>query len=562
MLYLGTRRALTTLTASALLGGLAVHVHAAGKIVPVQLSGAFVFADKDGMKLHTMQPVSGVYIFHDQQSPGTVTKQAAEKPPKGGDAGKVGVKEGTKLKPIRWNQGSEVGWAEESKAQDVIGVDIYALGASNPLGLPAGSLVPSSGGGLGGVRVATRGSFVTITKDDMLGGADKPVNNTSGGSSSSPPGSSPLGQQGQGQDPLSKLLQGLGQGLGQGGQGSQGGQAQQGQATGYTPPNSEALVPRTGTSTTGVVPPSNGVVYDTNGQAVGGDAVASKKSQLSTDDIQGGNARGDASSALPPGQEPAPAQAEEQPAPAAGTSGLGGDMRKREGEEAKPEEGGAKDEGGEGGDDEAGPAKTKRKLATLRGRLMIVRRLAEEGGQASQDETGWGQEWSGEAAPAKAAPRRESSAERLARVEAVIAEWRLQESRHLAGETPPAGRAGPIDPDRFDLWLVENDTWREGQLPSRYRITIPDDAEPLELSHGSWVVLQGRPDSLSPTVAEAATGLPGATQGFRLVRVILSAPQPPAFNAGAGMGAPIAAPQLPSELEGMTPELQAELLGQ
>lgn len=456
-------------------------------LVPLRLNGAFVFRDPSGMTLCSYIPATGVYLLNDRVGAGMISPAAAIPPEQGGvgAAGQLHIPAGTQLVPIRWNQGLETGYAVASSVSPTT-ADIYALGAGNPLGLPQGSLVPSSGGAPGAVQVATRGSYVVVTQKHVLGGANKPVDNI-------------LARAGQAV--LDRLLaEGLNALLNRdSGSGSQSG------SQGNLQPATSPLP--TGTETAAL--PSQPSAVEPTGEvapaAPGEGPLPPGSSITGTGTLRATGAASDLPTATAGARIAGGSNA---PSGSRMSAGGGGSESRRKSREEEAKEKPKKPEKGKK------PEKTK--ASVLRGRLLLLARD-----------------------PDPTAPPADLGAE-LIRVEGAIAGWRKaeQESPGQLQGTQPA----PVDLTDFDLWVVADDTWREGQLPSRHRVALGDDfSGSLELANGGWVVLRGRLLPPSPEEAAAIQGLTGDLRAFELSKVLVTSARPPAFKTKPS--APAAEPE-------------------
>lgn len=460
-------------------------------LVPLRLNGAFVFRDPSGMAVCSYIPATGVYLLNDRVGAGMISPAAAIPPEEGGvgAAGQLHIPAGTQLVPIRWNQGLETGYAVATSVSPTT-ADIYALGAGNPLGLPQGSLVPSSGGAPGAVQVATRGSYVIVTQKHVLGGANKPVDNI-------------LARAGQAV--LDRLLaEGLNALLNRDSKsGSQSG------SQGNLQPATSAPLP-TGTETAAL--PSQPTPAEPAGEvapAAGEGPLPPGSSITGTGTLRATGAASDLPTATAgariAGGSNGPSDSRMS---AGGGGGSGSDGRRKERREEEGKEKPKKPEKGKK------PEKTK--ASVLRGRLLLLARD-----------------------PDPSAPPADLGAE-LIRVEGAIAAWRKAEQERPG--QPQGTQPAAVDLTDFDVWVVADDTWREGQLPSRHRVALGDDfSGSLELANGGWVVLRGRLLPPSPEEAAAIQGLTGDLRAFELSKVLVTSAKPPAFKTRPG--APAAEPE-------------------
>ncbi len=178
----------------------------------------------------------------------------------------------------------------------------------------------------------------------------------------------------------------------------------------------------------------------------------------------------------------------------------------------------------------------------------------------------WGDDWGGGAKPARPAPgappaspeakpagtsgdKTAKLVDELIRVETVIAEWRkLEKDRKddpngvregragfegtkpgerdpLAGVRTPEGK---IDVSKVEIWVVERDSWKEGEEPKRYRVKLSADAlDEFDPIHGGYVVVRGVVAKLELD-RKVVDEIGGSVEELEIVQVVLSSDTPPA----------------------------------
>jgi hypothetical protein len=222
----------------------------------------------------------------------------------------------------------------------------------------------------------------------------------------------------------------------------------------------------------------------------------------------------------------------------------------------------------------------------------------------SEDDWGedWGDDWGSEpsttatqpvpaaggtpAAPAPGAPARMGAAsdttklvDQLIRVETVIAEWRKKAKEEAEGKNDPygfedakgyasgqptatsadplaelRGPDGKLDLARCEIWVIERDSWQEGQEPKRYQITVADDAiDQFDPIHGGYVVVRGIVGEV-PVETRVLQEIRGDVKKLEVVQVVLSQEEPP---EGGVVGSGDALPPLDEDEEGAVPAVPA-----
>lgn len=158
----------------------------------------------------------------------------------------------------------------------------------------------------------------------------------------------------------------------------------------------------------------------------------------------------------------------------------------------------------------------------------------------------------GQPGATRARPGKETEiVDQLIRVETVIAEWRKQAKEEANGARDPyafhdgAGMQGAdgktedplaeyrlpdgkLDLTRVDIWIVERDSWKEGQEPRRFMVTVDEAAiDTINPMPGHYVMCRGvmsKVESLDPRVLDE---IKGAVKKLDLVQVVLQSETPP-----------------------------------
>jgi len=141
--------------------------------------------------------------------------------------------------------------------------------------------------------------------------------------------------------------------------------------------------------------------------------------------------------------------------------------------------------------------------------------------------------------------------DQIIRVETAVAEWRQLEAKAKQAGVDPYGfkdemgyrasggaehdpfkdvrtKEGKIDLTKVDVWLISEETWRDGEEPVRYKLAIdPDDITDFEPIHGGVAMVQGvvKEVEVDKRVMEE---IKGDVQEIQVERVLLSAEKPPA----------------------------------
>ncbi|MBL4844743.1 MAG: hypothetical protein JKY65_04385 [Planctomycetes bacterium] len=265
-----------------------------------------------------------------------------------------------------------------------------------------------------------------------------------------------------------------------------------------------------------------------------------------------------------------------------GEAGLGGEL----GEAGSLDPDSAKDGSSKGGDgdDEDGVATTKKF-----GRVIVLPKLefgelagnrkanddwSEEWKDDSWDDSSdngdfdedwsndedWGGEWDEAAKKGKKAPGPSTTAEdaaaaelvdQIIRVETAVAEWRKLEAKAKEAGVDPYGfkdddmgyraagseeidafkdvrdKDGKIDLSKVDVWLIEEETWKDGEEPIRYRLNIdPDAIVDFEPIHGGVAMVEGVLSNVDVD-DRVLDEIKGKVKDLEVHRVLLSAEKPP-----------------------------------
>lgn len=174
-------------------------------------------------------------------------------------------------------------------------------------------------------------------------------------------------------------------------------------------------------------------------------------------------------------------------------------------------------------------------------------------------DSGWGDDEWGSAAKgaskggADAAASKDAAAaelvDQIIRVETVIAEWRKAEKEPKELEDPYGfqdgamsgyqasgkgdkdpfkevrDRDGKIDLTKVDLWVIGDDSWREGKEPIRYKVKVAPEVKDFEPTHGGVLVARGVEHEVD-VEQRVLDEIKGQVKELELVQVILSAEKP------------------------------------
>ena len=141
--------------------------------------------------------------------------------------------------------------------------------------------------------------------------------------------------------------------------------------------------------------------------------------------------------------------------------------------------------------------------------------------------------------------------DQIIRVETAVAEWRQLEAKAKQAGVDPYGfkdemgyraageaehdpfkdvrtKEGKIDLTKVDVWLISEETWRDGEEPVRYKLSIdPDDVTDFEPIHGGVAMVQGVVSEVDVD-KRVMEEIKGDVQVIEVERVLLSAEKPPA----------------------------------
>jgi len=181
------------------------------------------------------------------------------------------------------------------------------------------------------------------------------------------------------------------------------------------------------------------------------------------------------------------------------------------------------------------------------------------------DDEDWGGEWDAAAKKGKkAAPAEGESTEtnaedqqtaelvdQIIRVETAVAEWRKLEAKAKEAGVDPYGfqdeemgyrasgdsskdpfkdvrtKDGKIDLTKVDVWLIQDETWKDGEEPVRFRLKIdPEDITDFEPIHGGVAMIQGVMSEVDVD-KRVLDEIKGKVKEIEVRRVLLSAEKPP-----------------------------------
>ena len=173
----------------------------------------------------------------------------------------------------------------------------------------------------------------------------------------------------------------------------------------------------------------------------------------------------------------------------------------------------------------------------------------------------WGEEWDTAKAKGAAVEKKTTSAEdkaaaelvdQIIRVETVIADWRKLEVKAKEAGVDPYGfedsemgyRAsgaagkdpfkdvrtseGKIDLSKVDVWLIEEETWKDGEQPKRFRLKVdPEEVTDFDPIHGGVAIIRGVIVDLDVD-ERVLEEIKGKVKELEVDTVLLSAEKPPA----------------------------------
>ncbi|HBP18531.1 MAG TPA: hypothetical protein DEA08_12200 [Planctomycetes bacterium] len=173
----------------------------------------------------------------------------------------------------------------------------------------------------------------------------------------------------------------------------------------------------------------------------------------------------------------------------------------------------------------------------------------------------WGEEWDTAKAKGAQVEKKTTSAEdkaaaelvdQIIRVETVIADWRKIEVKAKEAGVDPYGfedgemgyRAsgaagkdpfkdvrtseGKIDLSKVDVWLIEEETWKDGEEPKRFRLKVdPEEVTDFDPIHGGVAIIRGVIVDLDVD-ERVLEEIKGKVKELEVDTVLLSAEKPPA----------------------------------
>ncbi|MBL4844742.1 MAG: hypothetical protein JKY65_04380 [Planctomycetes bacterium] len=180
------------------------------------------------------------------------------------------------------------------------------------------------------------------------------------------------------------------------------------------------------------------------------------------------------------------------------------------------------------------------------------------------DDEDWGGEWDAAAKKGEKAPEGADDAtttaedqetaelvDQIIRVETAVAEWRKLEAKAKEAGVDPYGfkdeemgyrasgdeekdpfkdvrtKDGKIDLTKVDVWLIEEETWKDGEEPIRYRLKIdPEEIIDFEPIHGGVAMIQGVLSDVDVD-KRVLDEIKGKVKEIEVRRVLLSAEKPP-----------------------------------
>jgi hypothetical protein len=189
------------------------------------------------------------------------------------------------------------------------------------------------------------------------------------------------------------------------------------------------------------------------------------------------------------------------------------------------------------------------------------------------DDEDWGGEWDAAAKKGKkAAPadgEKETNAEdqetaelvdQIIRVETAVAEWRKLEAKAKEAGVDPYGfqdeemgyrasgdsskdpfkdvrtKDGKIDLTKVDVWLIQDESWKDGEEPVRFRLKIdPEEIVDFEPIHGGVAMIQGVMNEVDVD-KRVLDEIKGKVKEIEVRRVLLSAEKPPEDQSELGEG--------------------------
>ena len=141
--------------------------------------------------------------------------------------------------------------------------------------------------------------------------------------------------------------------------------------------------------------------------------------------------------------------------------------------------------------------------------------------------------------------------DQIIRVETAVAEWRKLEVKAKEAGVDPYGfqdeemgyrasgteerdpfkdvrtKDGKIDLTKVDVWLVEGETWKDGEEPLRFRLKIdPEEVTDFEPIHGGVAMVQGVLTEMDVD-KRVLDEIKGKVKEIEVIRVLLSAEKPP-----------------------------------
>ena len=165
--------------------------------------------------------------------------------------------------------------------------------------------------------------------------------------------------------------------------------------------------------------------------------------------------------------------------------------------------------------------------------------------------------------PRRRTPRTRQTAElvdQIIRVETAVAEWRKLEAKAKEAGVDPYGfqdeemgyrasgdsskdpfkdvrtKDGKIDLTKVDVWLIQDETWKDGEEPVRFRLKIdPEEIVDFEPIHGGVAMIQGVMNEVDVD-KRVLDEIKGKVKEIDVRRVLLSAEKPPEDSERAQRG--------------------------